>query len=885
MLYKIENIEVLIDMKCKLIILLIFSVFTFFRVYSQPGCPSIDAGPDQSLNCNTPCASLTATVLAPGATTGYTVTQIPYTPPATFNSGNAILVNTDDLWSSVVTLPFNFCFYGNVYSSVVIGSNEIISFDVTANAPGGYCAWSLTSGTTLPTSTFPMCSIMGPYQDVDPTYQGNIYEELIGTSPCRMLVVSFYHIPYFGDPNSVSTSQCGGPLFATSQMVLYESTNIIEIYILNKESCSGWNDGLAIEGIQDATGANAVVVPGRNNTVWTASNDAWRFTPNGPTNYSFSWFQGTTLIDSTATINVCPSATTTYTAQVVYNLCSGSPLTLTDDAIVNVNNSIGLNITPQNPVVCGGGSTTLTANTTNPSATFNWSTGPTTPSITVSPTITTTYTVTATTPGCTTQASVTVMVNPIPTVSISASANHICAGDSTTLTASGANSYMWGSGDTTSSITVSPGITTTYTVTGDANGCTGTANIIITLNPNPAITITPSANPICLGASPTLTAGGASTYLWSSGLGTANPITVSPATTTTYSVTGTDANGCTGTTGITVTVSPNPTVSITASVNPICAGNQTILTGSGATTYSWNNGLGTINPATATPTVTTTYTVTGTDANGCTGTANIIVTVNPNIALTVSSTNAFCGHAGTATVNASGGLGNYTYLWSNGQTTPTATGLTQGIYTVTVSDTQCSNTASVNVLETSGPIAGFSEYPRITTLLDGLVTFTDNSIGNIVNWSWSFGDGCSGTGSTIQHQYTSLDTYLVTLIVTDNKGCIDTITDTLLVKDYFTFYIPNAFTPNNGSEMNTLFYPFGTNVDPDDFNMMIFDRWGGLVFNTSKWDVSAHHSEGWNGTVNNTGTKVYMDVYVYRILVKEIHGKEHKYFGSVTLIP
>jgi len=871
-------------MKSKLIFLSILSVFTVLKAYSQPGCPSINAGPDQSLSCTTPCANLAATVLAPGATTGYTVTQIPYNPPAAYNTGTAILVHTDDLWSSVITLPFNFCFYGNLYSSVVVGSNEIISFDVTSNAPGAYCAWSLTSGGTIPTSSYPLCSIMGPYQDIDPTYQGNIYEELIGTSPCRMLVVSFYHVPYYGDPNSVSTGYCSGALYATSQIVLYESTNIIEIYILNKADCSGWNNGLAIEGIQDATGTNATVVSGRNNTVWTASNDAWRFTPNGPTNYSVSWWDGTTQVDSSATTTVCPSTTTTYTAQVVYNLCSGSPLTLTDDVVVNVNNSIGLNITPLNPVICGGGSATLTANSSNPSATFQWSTGPATASITVNPTVTTTYTVTATTPGCTTQASVTVTVSPNPTVSISASANSICAGDSTTLTASGASSYLWNTGDADSSITVSPAITTTYTVTGTASGCTGTANIIITVNPNLNVNISASANPICIGASTTLTAAGAASYSWGSGLGTANPITVLPDSTTAYTVNGTDINGCVGTAGITVTVNPNPTVSVSASVNPICAGNSTTLTASGATTYSWSNGLGSANPATATPASTTTYTVTGTDVNGCTGTANIIITVNPNMTITVTSTNAYCGQAGTATANVTGGLGNYTYLWSNGQTTPTATHLTQGSYSVTVSDSECSNTASVIVMETPGPIAEFSENPRILTLLDGPVSFIDNSTGSIVNWLWNFGDGSSGNGSVIQHQYSNIDTYHVTLIVTDVNGCKDTISDTLVVKDYLTFYIPNAFTPKSGG-INSLFYPSGNNVDPDDFNMMIFDRWGKLMFSTNKWEADVSHGEGWNGTLNNEGSKVFMDVYVYKITVKELHGRKHEYYGSVTLIP
>ena len=81
-----------------------------YHVNSQPGCPNINAGPDQSVNCASPCASLTATYLATGATTSYSVTSIPYAPPAAYNVGTAVLVHTDDLWSPVITLPFIFVF-------------------------------------------------------------------------------------------------------------------------------------------------------------------------------------------------------------------------------------------------------------------------------------------------------------------------------------------------------------------------------------------------------------------------------------------------------------------------------------------------------------------------------------------------------------------------------------------------------------------------------------------------------------------------------------------------------------------------------------------------------------------------------------------------------
>ena len=130
---------------------------------------------------------------------------------------------------------------------MVIGSNEIISFDLSYAS--SFCPWSLTSGVAIPSSTYPLGSIMFPYQDIDPTNQGGTYWQIIGTAPSRMLVVSFYDVPYYGGTGSVSTDDCPSPpIYATSMMVLYESTNIIEVYIQEKDDCPEWNSGWLLKG-------------------------------------------------------------------------------------------------------------------------------------------------------------------------------------------------------------------------------------------------------------------------------------------------------------------------------------------------------------------------------------------------------------------------------------------------------------------------------------------------------------------------------------------------------------------------------------------------------------------------------------------------------------
>jgi gliding motility-associated-like protein len=279
------------------------------------------------------------------------------------------------------------------------------------------------------------------------------------------------------------------------------------------------------------------------------------------------------------------------------------------------------------------------------------------------------------------------------------------------------------------------------------------------------------------------------------------------------------------------------------------------------------------------------YTVIVTDNKNCTASVSVEVDQKPGPSASATSTNEICDKSdGTATAVASGGMGVYTYLWSNGETTPTDTGLAQGSYIVTVSDGGCTTSQTAYVNETLGPVAAFTENPQILTILDGPVDFFNSSTGNVVNWQWTFGDNTAGNGADVFHQYKNIGTYIVTLIVTDNNGCMDTITDSVLVKDVFTFYIPNAFTPNGGM-LNNYFFPQGMNVDPNNFEMSIFDRWGNLMFHTTEW--FNNQSVGWNGTLNNSGSfsEAVMDVYVYRIILKEVDGTQHEYIGKVTVAP
>lgn len=220
---------------------------------------------------------------------------------------------------------------------------------------------------------------------------------------------------------------------------------------------------------------------------------------------------------------------------------------------------------------------------------------------------------------------VTLTVNS-PTVSVSGTRS-LCTGQSTTLTASGAVNYSWNTGSNSSSITSSPSVNTNYTVTGaDAQGCIDTETLTVVVNAVPSVSISVSNPVICQGQPVTLTASGANTYSWTSGV--TNGVSFNPTTTLTYTVIGTSTSNCTNSAAQTITVNPLPALIASTSNTMLCSGQTATLTVSGATSYTWNTSA-TTPVISISPTVTTNYTVSGTGANGCVNTT----TVSQNVTL------------------------------------------------------------------------------------------------------------------------------------------------------------------------------------------------------------------------------------------------------------
>ena len=333
-----------------------------------------------------------------------------------------------------------------------------------------------------------------------------------------------------------------------------------------------------------------------------------------------------------------------------------------------------------------------------------------------------------------------ITINNTPNINISATNSVLCSGSTLTLSALGSlNSYTWSTGANTSSIITTPGITTSYSLTGTtSNGCVGSSSVLtITVNSTP--TISANNGTICTGNNFTISPSGASSYTYSSGSSI-----VSPSVNSTYTITGSNGN-CISSKTISLVINPNPTVSVTNGT--ICSGQTYTIQPTGAISYSYSNGSSTIAPS-----LTATYSVTGSNVFSCTNTKTLTITVNQNPTITVNSAAICVGQSFTMTPN---GASTYTYSSGSNIVSPSV----NTNYTVTgtnsngcVSLTGAVSSLTVNALPVisvnSGAICAGDSF---TLIPSGASTYTYSS------------------GSTVVSPSVNAN-YTVT--GTDNNGCI-----------------------------------------------------------------------------------------------------------------
>ncbi|WP_040248291.1 GEVED domain-containing protein [Psychroserpens mesophilus] len=316
-----------------------------------------NSNPDYTIGCNANTIEL-ATNAQMNETTSYDVIKIPY---ETIRSSGATIDNSsitnDDYWADDPTaIGFPFCFYDNEYDYTLAGANSMITFDINApgapyfmtgtNTPGTSCDYDFSDDLPSTANSLFEQTIYGVYHDIDPRGlpANAITTRTQGTPGCRLFVASWRDIPMYSDASRLYSGL----------IVLYETTNIIEVYIEEKRIENGdvnpWNGGNAIVGIQgDITpllpNNQYSVAPCRNglDTNWETTNEAWRFVPSGNSRLTgVEWYNGTdTSGTPDATTNTYTvSAAGTYTAISTYTTCSGSTVTLTDEIVITHNGKV-----------------------------------------------------------------------------------------------------------------------------------------------------------------------------------------------------------------------------------------------------------------------------------------------------------------------------------------------------------------------------------------------------------------------------------------------------------------------------------------------------------------------------------------------------------------
>ena len=567
-------------------------------------------------------------------------------------------------------------------------------------------------------------------------------------------------------------------------------------------------------------------------------------TLNGGSATSYLWSNGSTA----PSINVSTSGI--YWLQLSNGQCPSTDsitITINPNSIVNLGNDT---------TICQGQTVTLNGGS---ATSYLWSNGSTAPSINVS--TSGIYWLQASNGQCSATDSITITINLNPTFNLGNDTT-ICQGQSVTLNGGSATSYLWSNGSTAPSINVSTsGI---YWLQLSNGQCPSTDSITITINPNPIVNLGNDTT-ICQGQTVTLNGGSATSYLWSNG---STSTSINASTSGIYWLQASNGQ-CSATDSITITINPNPIVSL-GNDTTICQGTAITLAGTGALTYTWDHGISN-GVAFIQSAGTTVYTVTGTDLNGCIDTAQISVNVHalPDV-FAVGDT--VC-NGETVTLNVQNAV---TYTWSQGVTNGVAFTPSLGStnYTVTGTDAiGCENTYTVNVMVNPLPNISAGLDDSISSGATVILTGSGAGIGGAYSWDNDVVDGVSFSPS---------DSAVYTVIGTDINGC--TGTDQVIisiiptpVKDELIYYVPNAFTPDNNNS-NEVFKPiFTSGFDPQGYTLYIFDRWGETIFESHNTNV------GWDGKFNNQA--VQDGVYIWKIIFtyKDSADKE-VLIGNVSLL-
>ncbi|MFH1319535.1 MAG: GEVED domain-containing protein [Bacteroidota bacterium] len=556
----------------------------------------------------------------------------------------------------------------------------------------------------------------------------------------------------------------------------------------------------------------------------------------GTSPYTYQWDDPGSQTNTSAS-NLLGGVYTVVVADAI-GCTASSSVTLTDPGMPTVST------TGTDPTTCGANDGIATATVSGGTSpyTYLWSSGGT--SATETGLWSGTYTVTVTDAnGCTATSSVTLTSLGAPTVTTITTDATCAASDGIAIaTASGGTApytYLWDASAGSQTTATATGLAAgTYVVTvTDNNACTATSSATVNVGgtgPSLSINVTDVS---CYGnddGSATVTATGSVppyTYLWSNGATTATIYALSAGT---YDITVTDADGCESTFNTTVNEPSLITATLTV-IEPSCGnsdGNATVFAsgGSGSYTYQWDVSAGNQTTQTATGLSAGTYNVTITDANSCTESFSVNLSDAGAGSLSVGSTDVTCNgdNDGTASATITGGTPPYTYSWSNGTTTTSLSGLSGGIYTLTVTDSLGCISVEDAVIYESDPLIISTNFFNVSadTICDGQVMAYPT--GGTGTYTYQWNDPGSQTTSIAYNL--CIGTYIVT--VTDANGCSATASvyvDSLPSGIGSAAFVNNSINiypnPNTGEFMIEM-----TLYKKQDVGIKIFSLDGKLVF-------------------------------------------------------
>ena len=735
--------------------------------------------------------------------------------------GSPTTLTIDDRYSPSFPIGFPFFFFGTPFNNLVVSSNGYLSFD--ASLAGTTSHWNIINGASpqnLPSTFYDRALIMGPYHDIDVSI-GSSPNRLItyktsGLAPYRSWTLTYFKIPLF-------SLGCNNLIENTHQIVLYESTGIIDVIIYDKQICTGWNQGRSMVGVQNFNRNIGVMASGRRATdpPWGSigMSEKWRFVPIG----GIPLFRRVELYDlagnfiSTGTTvqlpngdreasfsNICPPAgvTTSYVFKAFYDKIDDPATEIFGTDTININRTLALTATPvSTSATCGNNNGTISINNTSGGVApyqysldgINWVSGNVFSGLASG-----TYSVYVrdNPVACTSSYQVTVgFISNLTATTTSTSAS--CAGlNNGTITITSA----MGTGPFTYSLdggvyqsgplpftfsNLAPGSHTV--IVKDINNCT-TNTISIAIATGSGITsltsVTASACGTPTGSITITPSGGSAPYTYQLGTGTiqsSNAFTGLVAGT--YTITIRDNVGCVQT--ITRTVSSTTTISAnfntTATSCSSAANGMVVVTPiNGTSPYQFSIDGGSIITNATSWTFTNlsagTHAVTITDVLGCVRTQNIFISTGPAFTASSSPIATSCSGAnnGSISVISNGGASPYSFILDGGSpvtgTSPfTFTNVAAGSHTVVVRDGGGCVTNTMNVIVSAGPafVTSISKSDALCNgSATGIITVTPPVTG-LPPYNYSL-DGTTWQASNI---FTGLIAGTYTVYYSESSGC------------------------------------------------------------------------------------------------------------------